>query len=99
MLKLCSFLVSFFDIAETPIKPTQKCVGLVVIYKNQTTAIFSITYRLESPLFVEYTWFFKTPNIIYDVCRLSFATKSSSYILSSAVHTLNIENRPWVKWL
>ena len=53
MLKLYSFLVSLFDIAETPIKTTQKWVGLVVIYKNQTTAIFSITYRLESPLFCQ----------------------------------------------
>lgn len=31
MLKLYSFLVSLFDIAETPIKTTQKWVGLVVI--------------------------------------------------------------------
>lgn len=53
MLKLYSFLASFLDIAETPIKTTQKCVGLVVIYKNQTAAIFSITYRLESPLFCQ----------------------------------------------
>lgn len=36
MLKLYSFLASFLDIAETPIKTTQKCVGLVVIILQES---------------------------------------------------------------